>query len=1079
MKTILTATILLALASTAQASLPTGLNGLGVSIDYYYVFQPGDFDLIANAGLKIARTNLTWEVCERTAGNYRFDGYLPNGQYDARYDYDRFYSGFKNRGVTPLLILDPSNSALYGTDTSTQAFRDGFARYAAAAAEHFKNMGGGVVWEMCNEPNEDIFWPGTGTSATNYMNMLKQAVPAMRAKDSGAMIVGPSVSRTWGSNVPTYLNTCFSQGLMNYVDAVDVHGYGVGTPEENVSNYANIRSLMGAYHSTPLPPLSCSEWGYAAASDARTEQQKADTMARAFLVNMSQGVSLTAWYQWAGGENNRSYGLVPAYSRDPLPAYYAAQNLTRSLKGETFFQKLDDGNSADWLLVFKKNPTDRGTLAAWTTGDPRNNVAVPGWGTLNLTSTPFYVNPVPEPSAIALLGTGLAGVLAYAWRKRQTEVSSTVNRQTMSYGKCLAGIAIVLFVLSSGLAIRSASGAVDGDRMLTTSVRSILANSAAWSVITTLNDGSLGLVYQKAAPVEQTIGGANVSMEWIRSTNGGLSWSSPITVAERLGSGGQLYDTRPGGGYIVYEQRNQSMGQMANGRIVCAMTNLDYQYDSQGNNLDGFMYAGLTYTYSDNLGATWQPLISMPTTGPFSTAYANYGAATQGRIITLPDDSNTALMSIYGLRNPAYNGPVDIPTGTTYMAGVLRSTDNGLTWGDPSLVMTKSTNEGAYEETNLCRVSDNRMLAEMRTPADTVVQYVSTDQGRTWQKGDAVTEPGQIPGSAFQLADGKLMLTWGNRRSPYGAMAMISNNGGRTWDYEHRVSLAGDASGGSCGYAYGAQAKDGSIVVTYYDLPAGGADWSTGKVYGVRFTEKEFLDAAGLPDRPTLPGFIWDGSGDPIAHGFKITPTGGAPFRFDTQSGLAKPGVAYQNTTASDSMTGCYETTADLRNANGWKVEARVQVLQNTGDHFGLWFSAEDDVGGVSALLCPNKIEWFNGNYDTYVASSLNDGALLTTAIGAGYHLLGITLAPNATAAHVWVDGIDRGIIALTANAYYGRVIFGDGSGDSGAVANWDYVNVNYLVPEPSAIVSLFTGVVAMLYYAWRKRKSWSMVTPH
>ncbi len=83
---------------------------------------------------------------------------------------------------------------------------------------------------------------------------------------------------------------------------------------------------------------------------------------------------------------------------------------------------------------------------------------------------------------------------------------------------------------------------------------------------------------------------------------------------------------------------------------------------------------------------------------------------------------------------------------------------------------------------------------------------------------------------------------------------MISQDEGRTWDYDHRVSLAWDAPNGNCGYANGAQAKDGTIVVTYYIMHhPGGQDaegyhnlWLQSKVYIVRFTEKQFLEVAGL-----------------------------------------------------------------------------------------------------------------------------------------------------------------------------------------------------------------------------------------
>ena len=95
--------------------------------------------------------------------------------------------------------------------------------------------------------------------------------------------------------------------------------------------------------------------------------------------------------------------------------------LTASLKGKTFSQTLSDGNSADWLLVFTA-PAGRQTLAAWTTGTA-DTATVPGWGTLHLSSTPFYVNPTLLPGDANLDGTvdvqDLA-ILAANYRKQVT-----------------------------------------------------------------------------------------------------------------------------------------------------------------------------------------------------------------------------------------------------------------------------------------------------------------------------------------------------------------------------------------------------------------------------------------------------------------------------------------------------------------------------------------------------------------------------------------------------------------------------------------------------------------------------------
>ena len=164
---VLAATIVLTLASAAKAVLPSGLDGLGVTI-YRQTMQAGDYDMIAAAGLKVARTDLGWGYVETVKGVYDFSAF------------DAFYSGFHSRGITPLFILDYGNG-LYGTDVTTETFRQGYAAYAAAAAAHFKAMGGGVIWETSPEPDLAQYWSG---SATDYMNMVKEAVPAIRQADS-------------------------------------------------------------------------------------------------------------------------------------------------------------------------------------------------------------------------------------------------------------------------------------------------------------------------------------------------------------------------------------------------------------------------------------------------------------------------------------------------------------------------------------------------------------------------------------------------------------------------------------------------------------------------------------------------------------------------------------------------------------------------------------------------------------------------------------------------------------------------------------------------------------------------------
>ena len=429
------------LASAAQAApvLPSGLDGLGVTT-FRQSMLPSDFPMIAQAGLKIVRTDLSWSTVETVKGTYDFSS---DAGYYGGMTLDDYYTLCKSNGLTPYFILDYGNS-LYGgngfnTGVDTQQLRDGYTNFAAAAVAHFKAMGGGAIWQIWQEPNLSQYFNGT---ATDYMNLVREAAPLMRQADSSATILGPSTSGTTSSS-QTFIRTCLQQGLLQYVDAVDVHGYhsdGSGAqysmtaPEApcsasphttTMTDYATIRNMTKTYNSGNAAPLTCSEWGYGVWSGAGgiTEEVKADYLARVFLLNLSQGIPLSTWYDWESSDDasvGGHYGLVPEGSRVPNPAYYAAHLLTSSLKGETFSAKLSDGNSADWLLVFTGG--GHTTLAAWTTGTS-DSAIVPGWGTYQLTSTPFYVNPTLLPGDANLDGKvdvlDLA-ILAANYRKHVT-----------------------------------------------------------------------------------------------------------------------------------------------------------------------------------------------------------------------------------------------------------------------------------------------------------------------------------------------------------------------------------------------------------------------------------------------------------------------------------------------------------------------------------------------------------------------------------------------------------------------------------------------------------------------------------
>ena len=403
-------TLFLAVGRVGASDLPssTGVVTDGVSVQLHAYPSDSQRDRIQAAGVKFIRDDLLWDVVETTQGSYNWAGasWAP---------YDQFVSDGAARGIHMLYTLLDGGQNLYGgVDPTSAAWRQAFTNYAAAAAGHFAETG--TIFEIWNEPeNAGISDP------SNYMALANQVIPAMRTADPNCTIWLRRASNS-------FLTTCYQQGLLDLVDAVSVHPYQSGSPEAVVSTYTGIRSLMQTYGGKTLPIVS-SESGYSTGSGGSsyvsTPQLQGDYLARTFLVNFSQHIPLSNWYEWdddgSAGAYEGNFGIGGLTNNVSTPAYQELQLLTKSLNGETFTTKLNDGHTSDWLLVFTA-PDGQQTLAAWTTRSGGRTVTVSGWGTLQLTSTPFYLDPstipLPEPGVLVILATGLAGLLAYAWRKR-------------------------------------------------------------------------------------------------------------------------------------------------------------------------------------------------------------------------------------------------------------------------------------------------------------------------------------------------------------------------------------------------------------------------------------------------------------------------------------------------------------------------------------------------------------------------------------------------------------------------------------------------------------------------------------
>ena len=76
-----------------------------------------------------------------------------------------------------------------------------------------------------------------------------------------------------------------------------------------------------------------------------------------------------------------------------------------------------------------------------------------------------------------------------------------------------------------------------------------------------------------------------------------------------------------------------------------------------------------------------------------------------------------------------------------------------------------------------------------------------------------------MPSHLLRLRDGRLLMSYGHRRPPFGNQARISTNQGRTWSEPMIVS--GDGAGGDLGYPSTVELEDSTLLTIWYELLSG------------------------------------------------------------------------------------------------------------------------------------------------------------------------------------------------------------------------------------------------------------------
>ena len=304
----------------------------------------------------------------------------------------------------------------------------------------------------------------------------------------------------------------------------------------------------------------------------------------------------------------------------------------------------------------------------------------------------------------------------------------------------------------------------------------------AFPGVALLKNGDLAVVYR-----EGTVHGfestGKVSLS--RSTDGGRTWLPRVTALDRPGT----------------DDRDPTIFQMSDGTVL--------------------LFSADCLSTSNDGARTWSDPMPTPVFGPKGGVEDEDGTIVYGGLRRLIQDRFTVIAG----------RPTRLQGNCVYRSG-----DKGRSWNLVGTATYTIYKPGPldfiwYDEPYMCVVPGKFWIFSIRVDLDGFVRIVrSPDRGKTW--GPVITTPvWGYPQHLLPLRDGRLLMSYGYRRPPWGIRACLSSDNGKTWDIDNEIVLRMDGGtpegqerkigDNDLGYPVSVQLADGSIFTTYYHNTAG------------------------------------------------------------------------------------------------------------------------------------------------------------------------------------------------------------------------------------------------------------------
>jgi hypothetical protein len=183
------------------------------------------------------------------------------------------------------------------------------------------------------------------------------------------------------------------------------------------------------------------------------------------------------------------------------------------------------------------------------------------------------------------------------------------------------------------------------------------------------------------------------------------------------------------------------------------------------------------------------------------------------------------------------HGPIQLRDGRLLYAGkelwtgahrigVCISDDDGSTWRWLAEIPTRAgDNASEYHELHAVECTSGRIVVHIRnenkTDDNETLQSESTDGGKTWTVPhrlhgvDGTDGVWGTPSHLLRMRDGRLLMSYGYRRAPFGNQVRLSSDDGAMWS--DPLTVSADGAGGDLGYPSTVELADGALLTVWYE----------------------------------------------------------------------------------------------------------------------------------------------------------------------------------------------------------------------------------------------------------------------